>query len=133
MNEQNLKPVPISSTEQAKRMGAKGGIASAKAKKERAIVSSLYAKTLSKKIKVKIDGVDTAMIGEEVLARRIQKIYVNGSDRDVIALAKEVREALEGSKVAITGSVVETNYRDLTEEQRAALRAANETLLEAGL
>lgn len=114
-------------------MGAKGGIASAKAKKERAIVSSLYAKTLSKKIKVKIDGVDTAMIGEEVLARRIQKIYVNGSDRDVIALAKEVREALEGSKVAITGSVVETNYRDLTEEQRAALRAANETLLEAGL
>lgn len=100
MNEQNLRP-PFSPA-QAREIGAKGGKASAKAKKERAIVSNLYAKTLSKKIKVKIDGVDTAMLGEQVLARRIQKIYVNGSDRDVIALAKEVREALEGSKVAIT-------------------------------
>lgn len=130
MNEQNLKPFTVS---QAREFGAKGGRASAKAKKERAIVSSLYAKTLSKKIKVKIDGVDTAMLGEQVLARRIQKIYVNGSDRDVIALAKEVREALEGSKVQFSGAIVETDYRDLTDEQRAALRAANETLLEAGL
>jgi len=100
MNDQNLNP--ITSVSQARELGSKGGKASAKAKKERAIISGLYAKTLSKKIKLKIDGVDTALLGEEVLARRIQKIYVNGSDRDVIALAKEVREALEGSKVAIT-------------------------------
>lgn len=101
MNDQNLKPFTVS---QARENGAKGGKASAKAKKERAIISSLYAKTLSKKIKLKIDGVETALLGEEVLARRIQKIYVNGSDRNVIALAKEMREALEGSKVSITNN-----------------------------
>ena len=105
MNDQNLKPQLIASVEQAKRMGSKGGIASAKAKKERAIVSSIYAKALSKRLKIKIDGVDTSILGEQVLSRRVQKIFVNGSDRDVIALSKEMREALEGSKVAITGDL----------------------------
>lgn len=104
MNDQNLRPGTLTH-EEASRIGKLGAIASAKAKKERAIVSSIYAKTLTGKLKLKIDGVDTQMLGEQVLAHRIQKIYVNGSDRDVIALAKEVREALEGSKVAITGDL----------------------------
>ncbi len=131
MNDKNLKP--ISSVAQAREMGSKGGKASAKAKKERAIISNLYIKTLEKKIKLAINGVETQLTGEAVLMRRLQKIYAQGSDRDVIAITKEVREATEGSKVQVSGSVIEITYEDLTDEQRAALRAANETLLKAGL
>lgn len=133
MNEQNLIPKTTLSKEEAKRLGSKGGKASVKARKERAIISSLYLKTLEKKIKVTINGEETQLTGEAVLLRRLQKIYAQGSDRDVIAIAKEIREATEGNKVQVSGSVIETNYDDLTDEQRTALRAANETLLKAGL
>lgn len=56
MNEQNLIPKTTLSKEEAKRLGSKGGKASVKARKERAIISSLYLKTLEKKIKVTING-----------------------------------------------------------------------------
>jgi hypothetical protein len=131
MNDQNLKPKPITSVEQAKSMGRKGGIASAKARKDRAVISAMYAKFLAKKTKVNIDGKPAT--GVQLFEYAVTTIISKGSDSAKVALMKEMREALEGSKVAITGAIIETNYRDLTDEQKAALRAANETLLEAGL
>lgn len=129
MNEQNLHP--IESVSQAREMGSKGGIASAKSKKEKAVISSMYAKFLAKKTKVNIDGKPAT--GIQLFEYAVTTIISKGSDAAKVAVMKEMREALEGSKVAITGAIVETNYRDLTDEQRLALRAANETLLEAGL
>jgi predicted nucleotide-binding protein len=131
MNDQNLKPKPITSVEQAKSMGRKGGIASAKARKDRAVISAMYAKFLAKKTKVNIDGKPAT--GVQLFEYAVTTIISKGSDSAKVALMKEVREALEGSKVAITGAIIETNYRDLTDEQKAVLRAANEALLEVGL
>lgn len=130
MNDQNLRP-RVLTTEEASRIGKLGAQASAKARKERAVISAMYARFLAKKTKVNIDGKPAT--GEKLFEYAVMSIISKGNDGAKVALMKEMREALEGSKVAITGSIVETNYRDLTDEQRAALRAANETLLEAGL
>ena len=100
MNDQNLKPKPITSVEQAKSMGRKGGIASAKAKKDRAVISAMYAKFLAKKTKVNIDGKPAT--GLQLFEYAVTTIISKGSDSAKVALMKEMREALEGSKVAIT-------------------------------
>jgi hypothetical protein len=63
----------------------------------------------------------------------VTTIISKGSDSAKVALMKEMREALEGSKVTFAGAIVEEDHRNLTDEQRAALREANEKLLEAGL
>jgi len=131
MNDQNLKPKPITSVEQAKSMGRKGGIASAKARKDRAVISAMYAKFLAKKTKVNIDGKPAT--GVQLFEYAVTTIISKGSDSAKVALMKEVREALEGSKVTFAGAIVEEDHRNLTDDQRAALREANEKLLEAGL
>jgi len=131
MNDQNLKPKPITSVEQAKSMGRKGGIASAKARKDRAVISAMYAKFLAKKTKVNIDGKPAT--GVQLFEYAVTTIISKGSDSAKVALMKEMREALEGSKVTFAGAIVEEDHRNLTDEQRAALREANEKLLEAGL
>jgi len=131
MNAQNLRPKPIASAEQAKSMGRKGGIASAKARKDRAVISAMYAKFLAKKTKVNIDGKPAT--GLQLFEYAVTTIISKGSDRAKVAVMKEMREALEGSKVTFAGAIVEEDHRNLTDEQRAALREANEKLLEAGL
>lgn len=100
MNDQNLKPKPITSVEQAKSMGRKGGIASAKARKDRAVISAMYAKFLAKKTKVNIDGKPAT--GLQLFEYAVMTIISKGSDAAKVAVMKEMREALEGSKVAIT-------------------------------
>lgn len=102
MNEQNLKPKPITSVEQAKSMGRKGGIASAKARKDRAVISAMYAKFLAKKTKVNIDGKPAT--GVQLFEYAVTTIISKGSDSAKVALMKEMREALEGSKVSITNN-----------------------------
>jgi hypothetical protein len=99
MNDQNLKP-QVLSTEEASRIGKIGGIASAKAKKEKAIISSMYARFLAKKTKVNIDGKPAT--GEKLFEYAVMSIISKGNDGAKVALMKEMREALEGSKVAIT-------------------------------
>lgn len=129
MNDKNLGTPYTSSV--AREMGRLGGIASGKAKRERAAVSAMYAKFLAKKTNVPIDG--RLATGIQLLEYAVKTVISEGSDNAKVSLMKEMREALEGSKVQFSGVIVETDYRDLTDEQRAALRAANETLLEAGL
>lgn len=102
MNDQNLKPKPITSVEQAKSMGRKGGIASAKARKDRAVISAMYAKFLAKKTKVNIDGKPAT--GVQLFEYAVTTIISKGSDSAKVALMKEMREALEGSKVSITNN-----------------------------
>lgn len=131
MNDQNLIPVSERTPSELREITRKGGRASGKARREKAVISGMYAKFLAKKTKVDIDGKPAT--GVQLFEYAVTKIITKGSDSAKVALMKEMREALEGSKVAITGAIIETNYRDLTDEQKAALRAANETLLEAGL
>lgn len=102
MNDQNLIPKTTLSKEEAKRIGAKGGKMSGKARKEKAVISSMYAKFLAKKTKVNIDGKPAT--GVQLFEYAVTTIISKGSDAAKVALMKEMREALEGSKVAITNN-----------------------------
>ena len=100
MNEQNLIPTSQRSKSEARELGSKGGKASAKARREKAAISEVYARLLAKKTKVVIDGKPAT--GLELLEQVVTQILVKGSDSAKIALIKEIRETTEGSKVAIT-------------------------------
>jgi len=103
MNEQNLIPTSQRSKSEARELGSKGGKASAKARREKAAISEMYARLLAKKTKVVIDGKPAT--GLELLEQVVTQILVKGSDSAKIALIKEIRETTEGSKVAIIGDL----------------------------
>lgn len=102
MNEQNLKP-PVQSTSEARELGARGGRASGKARREKAIISAMYANFLAKKTKVNIDGKPAT--GLQLFEYAVMTIISKGSDAAKVAVMREMREALEGSKVAISGEL----------------------------
>jgi hypothetical protein len=79
-----------------------GGIASGKARKEKAVISAMYAKFLAKKTKVNIDGKPAT--GLQLFEYAVMTIISKGSDAAKVAVMKEMREALEGSKVSITNN-----------------------------
>ena len=105
MNEQNLKPKPISSVEQAKIMGSKGGKASVKAKREKKLLSQVYGEFLAEKFSVTIDGRSKKVTGAEFLKYVARKIAARG-DATTVALMKEIREATEGSKMQTAQEIV---------------------------
>lgn len=102
MNDQNLIPVSERTPSELREMTKKGGIASGKARKEKAAISSMYAKFLAKKTKVNIDG--KSATGLQLFEYAVTTIMSKGSDAAKIALMKEMRESLEGSKVALSNT-----------------------------
>lgn len=99
-NYQNLIPVSKRTSDELRAMTQKGGKASGKARREKAVISAMYARFLAKKTKIDIDG--KLATGEKLFEKAVLSIIDKGSDRAKVALMKEMREALEGSKVAIT-------------------------------
>ena len=93
-NKQNLK-VPTS--EQARINGSKGGKASVKSKRERKLMSQIYAEFLAAKYKV--GGED--ITGDQLMAKVMQKVLSRG-DSSAVSLMKEIREATEGQKINAT-------------------------------
>jgi hypothetical protein len=96
-NEQNLVPNSERTPEELREQTRKAGVASGKARREKAIISGMYARLLAKKTKVVIDGKPAT--GIELFEQVIVQILVKGSDSAKIALIKEIREATEGSKI----------------------------------
>lgn len=99
MNEQNLKPIKHLSTEEAKQRGSKGGKASVKARRERKLMSQIYAEFLAKKHKTGTGDIS----GDELLEKVITKVLARG-DSSSVAMIKEIREGTEGNKVDITNN-----------------------------
>ena len=131
MNKQNLKPMPERTETEQREITRKGGIASGKARKEKAVISAMYARFLAKKTKVLIDGKPAT--GEQLIEQVVAQLFAKGSDAAKVALMKEMREALEGSKVQVSGALagIDIPYNSLTDKQKAAVCAANEALAEA--
>ena len=103
MNDQNLRPHNISSTEQAREMGRKGGKASAKAKKEKKHMSQIYGEFLAEKFSVTVDGERQETTGAAFLSQVVKKVLVAGGS-PAVSMMKEIREATEGTKAALTGA-----------------------------
>ena len=97
MNENNLKP--FQSTEEARKAGKKGGIKSGKVRREKKMMSQIYAEFLEREHGVVgKDGVKKNMSGNELLSSVMSKILSRG-DSASVSLMKEIREATEGNKV----------------------------------
>jgi hypothetical protein len=126
-NEQNLK-YPIKQTkEQAKKNGKKGGIKSGQVRREKKRISQIYGELLQKKHKIKIDDKDVEVTGQQLLEAVAIKVLKRG-DAASVSMAKELREATEGNKLALTGgddpiSGIEISFGDAKTENKPAKKA----------
>ena len=103
---------PIHSKDVARERGAKGGRASGVAKREKKLMSQIYGNFLAEKHKVKIEGAEKEVTGEQYLAAVMNKVFGAGG-APAVSLMKEIREATEGQKM-----VVEASLTDLSPAER---------------
>lgn len=89
-NPKNLVPL---TTETARKIGAMGGKKTGEVKREKKLLSALYADILAKGFEV--DG--TRLTLDEVVSA-----IVSRNDSASVSMLKEIREATEGNKVALS-------------------------------
>jgi len=93
----NLVPNADRTPEQRKENTRKAGIASGKARREKRLLSQEYAKLLADGFSVEGVPLTLAAVVSAILAR---------CDSSSVALLREIREATEGSRVALESSNV---------------------------
>lgn len=97
---ENLKPQSTRTKEEQREIAKLGGKRSGQVRKERKLLSQIYAEALSKKYTV--DGVEYD--GPEFFQQVLATILMRG-DSSAVSLLKELREGTEGSKVKIDGDI----------------------------
>ena len=98
MNDENLRPKKISSTEEAKRLGSIGGKNSVKSRRKKKLMTNVYGDYLAKKFDVKLGGGEKKVDGEEFVHMVVTKVLTAGGSA-AVSMLKEIREATQGSKV----------------------------------
>lgn len=91
---ENLRPAKTREVAQAR--GKLGGIKSACVKKERKLLSAMYADLLAKGFEVEGEKLSLDEVASAILSRR---------DAASVSMLKEIREATEGSKVTLDGEL----------------------------
>jgi hypothetical protein len=97
--------IPIKTTEQAKKLGAKGGVASGIAKREKAKMSQIYGDFLAEMFEVKMDGISKNLTGAQFVNAIIKRVMLKG-DSASVSLMKEIREATEGNKLLVEAKTI---------------------------
>jgi len=115
---ENLIPNEQRTPEERRKNARKAGVASGKARREKKRMSQIYADFLTSKHKITIDDIDKELEGVALLTEVMKKVLSRG-DSASVSLLKEIREATEGSKVALSGSmdIVKRDYSKLTDAQ----------------
>lgn len=96
---ENLKPVRTK--EEAKERGANGGKKSGEARRKKKLMSQIYAEFLTEKFAVNVDGKKQDMTGEKLINSVVKKVLISGG-APAVSLMKEMREATEGGKIALS-------------------------------
>jgi hypothetical protein len=92
---------PVSSKEEARARGRAGGIKSGQVRKEKKIMSQIYAEFLEKEHDiVGNDGLKIKISGQALVNRVMSKVMARG-DSSSVRLLKEIRESTEGTKLNI--------------------------------
>lgn len=120
---ENLSPTNTVSKEVARARGSKGGKKSVEVRRQKKLMSAIYAKFLADKHKVKIDGKDQEVAGDELVNQVVKKVLARG-DSASVSLMKEIREATEGSKIAINTSESPIDPEKLDDETKAKIAQA---------
>lgn len=100
--QENLVPL---TTEKAREIGRIGGIRSGEAKKEKKLMSAIYAEFLAKKHKIKIPDVGEIEVDGDELMGIVAREILDRGDSASVSLMKEIREATEGNKITLEGSI----------------------------
>ncbi len=103
----NLRPIKKGelSTQEAKKRGTKGGKASGKVRREKKLMSQIYADLLADQSGIKRGGGIRAVAQEILNSTNVKSVSAR------VALMRELREGTEGSKVK-TETVLTINTDD---------------------
>lgn len=113
MNEQNLKPF---TKENAKEMQLKGAEKRKENNAKRKLLSELYADFLEEEFEIKEGETKRKVSGSEY-CKLIAKTVLKRSDSSSVSMLKEIREATEGQKINLAGTV--TTQMETTEDRIA--------------
>lgn len=98
---ENLVPL---TTDKAREIGSKGGKRSGEVKREKKLLSQIYADMLADEFEVEMDnGLKKKLSGKEYM-RRVAAAILERNDSAAVSMLKEIREATEGNKTQLTGA-----------------------------
>ena len=104
-NPKNLIPNSERTPEKLKEMTTKAGKKSGQVRREKKLMSQIYAEFLVKEHEViGKDGKKKKLEGHALLSSVMSKILSRG-DSASVSLFKEIREATEGNKIALSGEL----------------------------
>ena len=95
MKPENLISLADRTPEERAEIGRKGGIKSGEAKREKKLLSSIYADILA----------DEAGLGEGLDIQTVVREIIKKGGSSAVQMLKEVRESTEGSSVNLTGGI----------------------------
>ena len=100
-NEKNLIPNNLRSKKEVRENSRKGGIASGKKRKEKKLMSQIYADFLAAEHDIIVKAKKEKVSGPEYMRIVADQIFKKGGS-PAVSLMKEIREATEGNKVDMT-------------------------------
>jgi hypothetical protein len=109
-----LRPEDLTS-EQLRERARKGGIASGKARKEKKLMSQIYAEFLQKEHDVSDEDGTLHKISGQSLCNRVMSKVLSRGDSSSVRLLKEIREGTEGQNVKLSVQDVEETKKRLKE------------------
>lgn len=101
-NTKNLIPQNKRTKDEQRAIAKKGGVASGEARREKKRMSQIYADFLLATHEIEIGEKRVKLEGTALLSYIMKQVLVRG-DSASVSLLKEIREATEGGKIALTG------------------------------
>lgn len=99
---ENLRPFNTLTEEEQREIASKGGKASVESRREKKIMSQIYAEFLEKEHDITLEeGIKEKVSGSKLLEIVMSKV-LNRGDSASVSLMKEIREATEGSRIDLT-------------------------------
>ena len=121
---ENLIPLNLRTKEEQRAIAANGGRKSQAVQKQKKLMSAIYAEFLAKKHKVKLgDEAEKEVDGTELM-EIVSRSILDRGDSASVSLMKEIREATEGSKIAINTSESPIDPAKLDDETKAKIAQA---------
>jgi hypothetical protein len=106
-NAQNLVPLNKRSKEAQREIQSKGGKVCAEKRREKIILSQIYADFLCESFDIQFQEEERKKLGGVQFVKEVQKRILSRCDSSSVSMLKEIREATEGSKniTELTGQV----------------------------
>lgn len=121
---ENLIPANKLTEDELRKMARNGGKKSVQVRREKKLMSMLYAELLSEKYKITDeDGKAVTVDGDKYMKDVVVKV-LGRADSSSVSMMKEIREATEGSNVNLKGVIADVDTSKLSKEKQ-------ETLLDA--